>query len=791
MKHGKPTMSDYYNAGFETLLPIIPPHAQISPLSKALVGREDMLGKVPGLLRDDGWVGFSKWSTYDTDENDIDRWDQWDCGIGIRCRDVIAVDIDVTDPSISRLIMGMVLTHLGFGPVRTGLAPKRLVLFKAEFAGALPTKITLPFNDWNGTHHVVEILGNKQQFVLQGIHPKSEKPYSWDTSPVEMGLDGLDIITAVDIDTFLAEVASLLEMLDCTVNPVTYGSGVDAKPMESLCTHDVQLLRDAVKAIPNTDDTTREEFVAMAHAVKSASFGDTALKEAGRDAFCEWAYSRPAGQKEGEPERVFDSVMCAGIGIQWLLAEAKKFGFDASSADFNIPVEDSNEPALEVADKWTPGSDSFWDRFVYINQVKRFVDIKSDEFLDKEQFNDLNRDGGKDKPADLFLDSRRPHSFVSKMDYIPGESAKVLRQPSGILVYNRWVPGPGQKPVSKTPVTEADVAPWLALGQHLFPDAGQLNILIDWCSSLLQRPGVKPNWHPLVGSEVHGSGKDSFFQPLIQGLGDNTSTIRMNSVDGDFSWWAECVELVVVSEIHSIERKAVINKLKSYMAAPPFTIDINKKNIPQYEVPNLFGILMFTNNQDAVALEKHDRRFYIAWSEAGLLPESVYEQYHQWLLEGGIEKVCQYMLQRDISHFSSKGNAPATAAKDNMRKAALPGLESTVEYAIEHRDGPFEIDLFTLSDVDVWLRNKGFRSIGPHRLATVLKSAGCVCLDRARMASGGSKVGIWCCNRFDMYSAVAVKGTGKTLVALMEKQRLELSMDEFEGVDTAGHKKGR
>lgn len=781
MQHSQQTMSDYYNAGFKTILPIIPPGAPISSQSVSLKDKPDMLGKIPGLLREDGWVGMGDWTNRDATQRDLAQWEAWDCGIGLRCRDVIAVDIDVTDPQLAQAVLDCVQTVAkatgGVAPVRTGNAPKVLALFK----GSRQTKTVLPFYDLMGDKHAVEILGARQQFVVEGIHPKTGKPYGWDTDLVEVGLQGLPELTEDDILDLFMELRIVLEGHGCSVEDPSDGNNPDARDFDGLKCSDPQLLQQAVDAIPNTDDTSREFFVKMAHAIKGASIE---WPEQGLEIFQSWADRRPSGQADGEPARVFDSVKTAGVGIQWIMERAREFGFNPVGADFGAD-DVEHGPAPDV-DSWAPedeDADNIWSRYVYVNAIKRFVDLRNGQRLDKEQFNDRHRSGDpKEKAVDIFLDNRRPHSFADVVGYRPGDTARVVNNPDkGRVELNMWRPGPAYYVDPKKSVTDTDVSLWLDLGKHLFPDEFERNTLINWMAHLLQYPGVKPNWHPLLGSLVHGTGKDSFMAPLVLGLGENTSVIQMSDFEAEWTWWAENVQLVVVSEISSFERKAVMNKMKSYMATPPDTIDINIKGLPQYSVRNLFGMVLFTNDENGAAIERHDRRLFVLWSDAQVLPAAWYSRYYDWLHNGnGVEAVTGYLLQRDLSGFSVRGNAPATEAKEVMRKAAQSSIEGALETGLQDGEGPFDSDLFTINDVEVWLRGKGFRPIGPHKVASLLKSIGCYNLGRSRIDDDQKMTGLWACRRVDMYQQMKTEHGMARLVTRFRAMRAGDVAADFE-----------
>lgn len=772
-------------AGFRHLLPIIPPGATVSSYSKSLQGREDMLGKVPGKRVSDGWVGLADWRKLPpAEEQDLAEWGESGAGVGLRCEDVAAVDIDIPDATMARVVRGLAYTWLGIAPARTGNPPKLLLLYRLSTPGEWPTKKQVQIAEGR----MVEVLGSNQQFIISGEHPKTGEHYSWDCKLADFTLEALPVVDADDLRTFLDELSAFMEMMGYEPELVGSGSRASRSP-ESLRAQDIGALSEAVACIPNTEDTTREDFVAMAHAVNASCGGSGE----GLQIFTEWAERWPYAHEDGEIERVYDSAYQSTIGVQYLMDKAREHGYSSAGADFGAvptgvgaPERKGPEGDAEGADSLACAGDDdtppgFWDRWVYVNRIKRFVDIKNGAELDKENFDDLYVVlGDEQRPSRFLLEHRKAHNFADDVDYRPGWLEKVYwHRERGKMVLNRWRPGPaGNGEWDMLAAGDADLDPWLRLGRHLFPEERDREVLLDWMASLIQNPGEKPNWHPLVGSQVHGTGKDSFFAPLVRGLGDNVVTIRTSDLEGQWTWWAENVQLVIVSEVNSFERRAIMNRLKSYMAAPPDTIEINRKGVQQYEVPNLFGMLMFTNNPDAVAIEHSDRRFYVLWSEAGVLSPDFYAQYHRWLREGGAAAVYRYLIDRDISHFDAKGNAPATAAKEDMRKAALGAVEGTLAHAIENEDGPFATDIVAFPDIEQWIRPYSKTPIGPHKLALFLTNVGCVKLGRVRDALRGERVTVWACRRTEMLQGLP---PGKLKHMLTEqREKVASAVADFE-----------
>ncbi len=132
--------------------------------------------------------------------------DYIDGNIGVLTRDTPAVDLDILDDRFA-LEMELYVTDLvGYGLVRVGRAPKRLVLFRTNVPF---TKRSSPFFvDGAGQKHRVEILGTGQQFVAYGMHPDTGRPYEWislEGEPVDLDAAELPTITAAQADQIVVE----------------------------------------------------------------------------------------------------------------------------------------------------------------------------------------------------------------------------------------------------------------------------------------------------------------------------------------------------------------------------------------------------------------------------------------------------------------------------------------------------------------------------------------------------------------------------------------------------------
>ena len=101
-------------------------------------------------------------------------------GVGIQTGDEVnAVDLDIREALMAQEMQDYVFSLLGESPVRTGQAPKRLLIYAPDRPWGKLTSSTY-VNTETGEEHKVEILAKGQQFVAYHVHPDTGEPYAWE-----------------------------------------------------------------------------------------------------------------------------------------------------------------------------------------------------------------------------------------------------------------------------------------------------------------------------------------------------------------------------------------------------------------------------------------------------------------------------------------------------------------------------------------------------------------------------------------------------------------------------------
>jgi len=344
--------------------------------------------------------------------------------------------------------------------------------------------------------------------------------------------------------------------------------------------------------------------------------------------------------------------------------------------------------------------EEWFDRFAYIQSDDSYYDLIERNDIGRATFNAIYRHiscksihtGRKIESSVCYDENRQAHDskVLTGLTYAAGDTAVVYS--SGSLFGNRWTDG---RPTINS--QGGDITPWLAHCEHLVPNESERNHVWDMMAFKLQNPRIKIN-HAVLHVGDEGCGKDLMWMPFIWSIcGDdskNLSIVDSDKLQSNFTYHLEAEVLVLneLKEPDSSARRALANKLKPIIAAPPDMLDINRKGKDPYKMANRLFVLAFSNEQIPISLSSQDRRWFCIHSEAlpmeRIKPGSGLALYN-WYRQGNFENIAAWLYARDVSKFNP-GAAPAmTEFKQNLLESGMSSLESTIVEMIRHRTGEF------------------------------------------------------------------------------------------------------
>lgn len=326
-----------------------------------------------------------------------------------------------------------------------------------------------------------------------------------------------------------------------------------------------------------------------------------------------------------------------------------------------------------------------------------------------------------------WLDQNQP---VDQMTWAPGDPLVIRDR----LVSNGgWIDRRGSAVFNlyRGPSTQTGdpdgAGRWIELVQKVY--VGCADHVIRWLAHRVQRPGEKIN-HALVMGGAQGIGKDTILEPVKYAVGAwNFNEVSPTHLLGRFNGFVKSVILRVneARDLGDVDRFAFYDHMKTYTAAPPDVLRCDEKNIREYAVLNVCGVIITSNHKaDGIFLPADDRRHYVAWSELNrdAFSPDYWKDLYGWYSAGGSGHVAAYLADVDLSDFDAKAPPPKTPAFWDIVDSNRAPEDAELRDAIEAAGNPTAITLATVlrhacdSLVEFLKDRRSSRQV-PHRMEAV------------------------------------------------------------------------
>jgi hypothetical protein len=344
----------------------------------------------------------------------------------------------------------------------------------------------------------------------------------------------------------------------------------------------------------------------------------------------------------------------------------------------------------------------WFERFAYIQSDDCYFDMVTRQEIARNVFNALFRHVDcrsihkktQRVQASIYFDERRQDRgapALAAVTFAAGDDVLVTRD--GLVYGNRWTNA--RPDVSESDkIADHDVEPWLEHCRNLITDDRDLDHILNAMAFKIQNPKVKINHAILIGGD-EGAGKDTIFQPFLWALGGknwrNRSVIEAGGLESQWGYALEA-EVVILNELkepEARERRAMANKLKPLIAAPPATLSVNRKGMHPYDLVNRLMVLAYTNDSLPITLPTQDRRWFCVWTHAPRMTTPAADALWDWYETGGYEKCAAWLHQRDVSSFNPSAPPPVTEWKLNMVEHGMSAAESYLVELMRQRAGLF------------------------------------------------------------------------------------------------------
>lgn len=280
----------------------------------------------------------------------------------------------------------------------------------------------------------------------------------------------------------------------------------------------------------------------------------------------------------------------------------------------------------------------------------------------------------------------------------------------------------------------------------LLPDQRDFEILTSYMCALVQNPGRKFQWWPVLQG-IKGNGKTMVLTVLAHAVGQRYTHLvnpeAMGKTGNQFNAWVQGHLLVGVEEIFVSDQRHILETFKPLVTNVRTTLEGKGKD--QTTGDNFANGIMLTNHKDGVPVSDDERRYAIFWTaqqtiedlEAAGMGGRYFPDLYDWLHGRGAYAelgdnyglaVVNDWLQRTapVAAYNPAGDcqrAPETSSFNEAIVESLGTLEQEVLEAIGEQRAGFRggwVSSHALRGLFATMR----MNIGPKRYRSLMKSIG-------------------------------------------------------------------
>jgi hypothetical protein len=181
----------------------------------------------------------------------------------------------------------------------------------------------------------------------------------------------------------------------------------------------------------------------------------------------------------------------------------------------------------------------------------------------------------------------------------------------------------------------------------------------------------------LIWSIEQGTGKTFIGDVMRDIYGRNASVITSVDLHDDSMVWLRNRQFILGEEVSQRRSKSDAGILKHIITGD--VVRVNEKYVPHFELPNCANLMFTSNKNDAIILDRGDRRFFVGKLDT-FRPIKFWRQLDKWRhKDGGPSAFMHYLLNRvDCTNFDPYAPPLMTMEKQQMQDAGLTGVEQWV-----------------------------------------------------------------------------------------------------------------
>ena len=407
----------------------------------------------------------------------------------------------------------------------------------------------------------------------------------------------------------------------------------------------------------------------------------------------------------------FDQIVREG-----LIVDLKKRVKDVAGVSMSVPTIRKMVRYENPDNRSTP---PWLQNYVYVQEDETFFNLETTRSLTKIAFDStyarfmmtkrdrLEGNSSPEHSASQAALNRYQIPIVANKMYLPGEEAIfTLNGEDYANTYtDKGIPDMPEKLSKRDKIAIKRVIGHL---EHLFIHERERKLLLDFFSFIVQNPGKRVNWAPIVQG-IEGDGKTFFYEMMGSVIGaENVNTVPGEALTEKNTAWAEGSQFLFIEEIrlHGANRFDVINKVKPYITN--LMVSVRRMRTDWYKVINTVNYYLATNHKDGMPVDHKDTRYFPMFSRwqtiAAIKQFNADNPKYYDNLYGALEHhsgaIRKWLLERELGEeFNPKKRAPVSAAKAEMIFLNQSEEEEAFEESIEKSTDPMYCKTLLCSDL--------------------------------------------------------------------------------------------
>lgn len=455
-------------------------------------------------------------------------------------------------------------------------------------------------------------------------------------------------------------------------------------------------------------------------------------------------------------------------------AEWEPFADEMSKVARQIGLDDS-EILATLASAWKTGqaTPTRWIRiareYVYLGVQDRFYQKTSGTHLRAIGFDSMYGPIHGDKGRfSTFLTNGGFIEKVHDLTYEPAEPHGVLCKDQ-LELYNTYVP-------ADIVPRAGDATPFTDFVEYLVPDAAAREHLIRAIAFTVRNPGKKLRHAIMLRTAVQGVGKSLLTSVWGRLMGEkNVRKTTSAEIRSGYHGWITQNTLLVCEELNIGVGLQVYNDLKDMITSDFYPV--NEKHLAVRHWPTHSTIVMLTNLEKPILIERTDRRLWFYDSPAERRSSAYYRDLVEWL-DQNLDVIRHYLDGIDLSDFDPHAAPPMTEAKARLIEDSQSSLAQDIRFYMDERIGCFAKDIVTLDEVagsaNLWQSRPTDR-----KLAQALVDLGAEKLGQHMV--DGRRLSLWAIRRGEIWRSLPAsdrveefKQKGEGRFAIWDEPYLEL-----------------